>query len=152
MQPDPRLSDIDDCLYRVAARALVVQDQKVLLVKEYDVDRWWAVPGGGVDYGETIQTSLVRELQEELGVPAASISCDFEIAHYNIGKIVDGIPRMNIYFKVTVPADQITKTEHVEKWAWFTKEEFLAADTNPTYDKAELAKVIFSTPTSVMIV
>lgn len=35
---DPRLNDIDDCLYRVAIRVLVVQNGKVLLVKEADDD------------------------------------------------------------------------------------------------------------------
>jgi 8-oxo-dGTP pyrophosphatase MutT (NUDIX family) len=143
MQVDPRLNEIDDCLYRVAVRALIVQDQKVLLVKEFDKARWWAVPGGGVDHGETVEVSLLRELEEELGVPAASVSCDFQIVHYNIGKIVDGVPRMNIFFRVTVPKDQITKTPHVEKWAWFTKAELLEADMNPTYDRTVLSKLVF---------
>jgi len=33
MQIDSRLNDIDDCLYRVAIRVLVVQDDKEVLVK-----------------------------------------------------------------------------------------------------------------------
>ena len=64
MQIDPRLNDIDDCLYRVAARVLIVQDGKVLLVKEAIGGTWWALPGGGVDHGETVESSLVREVEE----------------------------------------------------------------------------------------
>src|SRR3982751_4261747 len=124
MQIDPRLNDIDDCLYRVAIRALVIQDNKILLVKEKD-EEWWGFPGGGVDHGETVESSLTREVEEELGVPAAEVSSDFQIAYYTIGKVVNAIPRMNLFFKVSVPEALLTSTSHVTMWEWFTKEEFL---------------------------
>jgi 8-oxo-dGTP pyrophosphatase MutT (NUDIX family) len=150
MDVDSRLNDIDDCLYRVAVRALIVQDNKILLVKEVDGGDWWAIPGGGVDHGETLESSLLREIEEEIGVPATAVSCDQQIIHYNIGNVVNGVPRMNIYFKVSVPEAQIKKTAHVEKWAWLTEDEFLTLNMNPSYDKAELTKVIFqSDPTRV---
>src|SRR5690349_4814926 len=122
MHIDPRLNDIDDCLYRVATRVLIVKDNKVLLVKEAIGGTWWALPGGGVDHDETIESSLVREVEEELGVPAKEVLSDFQIVHYNIGNVVNAIPRMNLFFKVLVPQEQLTKTDHVEKWAWFTKD------------------------------
>ena len=120
MRIDPRLNDIDDCLYRVAIRVLIVQNGKVLLVKEA-LDDWWAFPGGGVDHGETVESSLTREIEEELGVPAKEISSDFQIAYYNIGSVVNAIPRMNLYFKASVPEMLIKKTAHVAEWGWFTK-------------------------------
>lgn len=142
MQIDPRLNKIDDCLYRVAIRVLIVQNNKVLLVKESD-DDWWALPGGGVDHGETIESSLLREVEEELGVPANKVSSDFQIVHYNLGNVVNAVPRMNLYFKVSVPAKLLKQTEHVAQWQWFTKEEFLALAMNPSYDKTKLVNVIF---------
>lgn len=142
MSIDPRLNDIDDCLYRVAIRVLVVQNNKVLLVKEAS-DDWWALPGGGVDHGETIESSLVREIEEELGVPAKEVSCDFEIVHYNIGNVVNAVPRMNLYFKALIPEKSLNKTSHVAEWQWFTKDEFMKADTHSSYDKTELTPIIF---------
>lgn len=139
---DPRLNDIDDCLYRVAIRVLIVQDDKILLVKEAD-DDWWALPGGGIDHGETIESTLVREVEEELGAPADKVSSDFEIIHYNIGNVVNSVPRMNLFFKATVPEELLSKTNHVSEWKWFTKEEFLNAELHSSYDKAKLADVIF---------
>lgn len=143
MQIDPRLNDIDDCLYRVAIRVLIIQDDKVLLVKE-KADEWWALPGGGVDHGETVESTLAREVEEELGVPAKDVSSDFRIAYYNIGKVVNGVPRMNIFFKATVPEEQLRKTNEVAQWAWFTKDEFLQAQLHPSFDKTELVEAIFN--------
>lgn len=142
MNIDSRLNDIDDCLYRVAIRVLIVQDDKILLVKESD-DAWWALPGGGVDHGEAIESTLVREVEEELGVPAKEVSSDFEIVYYNIGNVVNSVPRMNLFFKASVPEELLGKTNHVAEYKWFTKDEFLAQDLHASYDKAALATVIF---------
>lgn len=143
MDIDPRLNDIDDCLYRVAARALIMQDGKVLLVKEAG-DNWWAFPGGGIDHGETVKASLGREIEEELGVSAREVSSDFQVIHHSIGSVVNAVPRMNLYFKVSVPEKMLKQTAHIAAWKWFTKDEFLQAETHPSYDKAALARVIFS--------
>jgi 8-oxo-dGTP diphosphatase len=142
MQIDSRLNDIDDCLYRVAVRVLIVQDNQVLLVRESS-DKWWALPGGGVDYGETVESTLTREIEEELGVPAKRITSDFEIVYYNIGNVVNAVPRMNLFFKASVPEELLKKTDHVAERGWLTKDEFLKLDMHPSYDKAELADVIW---------
>src|SRR2546423_3258097 len=131
MHIDTRLNDIDDCLYRVAARVLIVQDDKVLLVKEAS-DDWWALPGGGIGHGETVESSLVREVEEELGVPAKEVSSDFQIVHYNIGNVVNGVPRMNLFFKASLAENLLAKTDHVKKWSWFTKDAFLKLDMHPS--------------------
>lgn len=139
---DPRLNEIDDCLYRVAARVLVMRNDEVLLVKERD-DDWWALPGGGIDHGESIEFALKREIEEELGIPAKEISSDFQIAYYNIGNVANGVPRMNLFFKVAVPEELLKSTRHVAEWKWFTEAEFLNADLHPSYSKEKLATVLF---------
>lgn len=139
---DPRLNDIDDCLYRVAIRVLIIQDDKILLVREAD-DDWWALPGGGVDHGETVESSLAREIKEELGVPADKVRSDFKIVYYNIGNVVNAVPRMNLFFKASVPQDLLRQTDHIVEWKWFTKDEFLNAELHASFDKTVLAGVIF---------
>lgn len=143
MPIDPRLNEIDDCLYRVAVRALIVQNNKVLLVQE-TLENWWALPGGGVNHGETVQTTLAREIEEELGVPASDISSDLQIIHYSIGAVVNAVPRMNLFLKATVPPGALQPTNHVTTWDWFTREAFMAANLHSSYNKTELANVIFS--------
>lgn len=143
MQINPKLEEVDDSLYRVAVRALIRKDSKVLAVKEVDSSQW-SIPGGGVDYGEDLQTGLLREIKEELGVSAKSVSSDFQIIHYDIGKVVNGVPRMNIFFMASVPENKIKSTTHVTEWGWFTADELLELDMNPSHDKPELIKIIFS--------
>lgn len=140
---DPRLHEIDDALYRVAVRALVIQGDRLLVVKEVDGGDWWAIPGGGVDYGESLKECLLREIEEELGVPGIVVESDFQISHYNIGNVVNGVPRMNVFFKASLPEQLVQKTSHVEKWAWVTKNEFQELDMNPSYNKAELCSIVF---------
>ncbi len=143
MDIDPRLNEIDDCLYRVAARVLVVQGDRILLVKEAD-DDWWALPGGGIDHGETIRSAVLREIEEELGVPASEVSSDFQIVYHNIGNVVNSVPRMNLFFKVSVPEASLKKTDHISEWQWFTKGEFLKQELHASYDKTKLVDVVFS--------
>jgi ADP-ribose pyrophosphatase YjhB (NUDIX family) len=56
--------------FRQAARALLLDpDDHVLLVRfEFPTATVWALPGGGLDEGESVADGLRRELFEELGL------------------------------------------------------------------------------------
>lgn len=64
---------IRSCAFRaigaktVGARALVVKNDEVLLVR-HTYQKGWATIGGTVDKGESPREALVRELLEEVGV------------------------------------------------------------------------------------
>ena len=55
---------------RVAVGAVVFRRGRVLLVKRGrpPAEGDWAIPGGGVDLGETLQAAAEREVLEETGV------------------------------------------------------------------------------------
>jgi len=142
MYVDPRLNQIDDCLYRVATKAIIMQDDKVLLVQETP-ELWWGFPGGGIDHGETAESALFREITEELGVPAAHITSDLAVVHYTVGTVVHDIPRMNLFFRVSVPPELVKSTSHVVNWGWFTRDEFLELTVSSSYNRAKLARLIF---------
>lgn len=56
-----------DYLYRISLKALIRNEKgEILVVKESGRD-WWDLPGGGLDYGESIKQCLARELKEEIG-------------------------------------------------------------------------------------
>jgi len=56
-----------DCLYRVSIKALIYNDAGQILVVKEDGRPCWDLPGGGMDYGETFESALKRELYEEVG-------------------------------------------------------------------------------------
>ncbi len=58
---------MDRKLPKVIVSALVEKDDKVLLVKEVleSGNEYWIVPGGTVEYGETLVAAVKRELKEE---------------------------------------------------------------------------------------
>lgn len=142
MTVDPRLTEIDDALYRIATRALVFKDEKVLLVREKDVD-WWSFPGGGVDYGETIHEALLREAIEELGVAPEHVTIDDTLAFISIGAVVNGVPRANLFYRVAVPENEIKPSEDVSEQQWFTLEELASLYISPGTDNVveELRKL-----------
>ncbi|WP_448572141.1 NUDIX domain-containing protein [Trichothermofontia sp.] len=50
----------------------VLPDGTIVLVRRRDTERW-GLPGGFVDWGETIATTVRRELREETGLQVQSI-------------------------------------------------------------------------------
>ncbi len=59
--------------YRVTAKAIILDDQaRLLVVKNHNGN--WELPGGGWEHDESFESALAREIQEELGVMADTIS------------------------------------------------------------------------------
>lgn len=55
---------------RLATRAIIVQDGRLLLVNAYPGDRsdLWGAPGGGAERGQSLPENLMREVHEECGL------------------------------------------------------------------------------------
>lgn len=59
--------------HRIAARALILHDDRLLLVNAYpgDMSDLWCAPGGGADPGQSLPAALIREVIEETGLTVA---------------------------------------------------------------------------------
>jgi 8-oxo-dGTP diphosphatase len=55
---------------RLAVRALILQDDRLLLVNAWRDSRsdLWCAPGGGVEPGTSLPVNLIREVHEETGL------------------------------------------------------------------------------------
>src|SRR6266481_3249169 len=59
---------------RVSVKAIIIRDGKFLCLK--DPKNIWELPGGRVEFGESMEDALKRELLEELGFKKVSIGED----------------------------------------------------------------------------
>lgn len=56
-------------VFRYSMKAIIIKDNKLLVEScDYGRGRFCKLPGGGHQWGETMQEALVREVKEELGL------------------------------------------------------------------------------------
>ena len=53
--------------FRVGVSAVIFEQGRVLLALRRDID-WWNLPGGGMEIGETVEETVIREVLEETGL------------------------------------------------------------------------------------
>ena len=107
---------------RVVSGVIIKKDNKILLVKEKQNDNkeWWAFPGGGVDFGESIEDAAIREVKEELGI-------DIKLNEFLGFKEVIA-PKFDyhsiVFFFVAEPLnDEINKVGEILDFGYFNIEE-----------------------------
>ena len=120
MNIDPKLTSIKDCLYRVAAKAVIIKNDKVLLTKDSE-DIGWTFPGGGIDIGENVDQAIIRELSEEIGISADDVVVLPTKLPVSIGHVKDGIPRCNIHVAVSLNTDEISPTQEIVELQWIPR-------------------------------
>ena len=75
---------------RTVAAIIEFPNNKILLVKRATVvfKGYWALPGGRVDTGETVEQTVVREVKEETGLHVKIVR---KIGEYHESGVQDGI-------------------------------------------------------------
>ena len=56
---------------RIRVSGILIKDDALVLVKHHNLgekDELWAPPGGGMNFGENIHQTLIREFKEETGI------------------------------------------------------------------------------------
>ncbi|HCT64237.1 MAG TPA: DNA mismatch repair protein MutT [Lachnospiraceae bacterium] len=65
-------------VFLATAKAIIAVDNRVLILKKVKangekLDSKWDLPGGKVEFGETLEEALIREVKEETGCNASII-------------------------------------------------------------------------------
>ena len=57
-------------IYNLAVDAIILYDKKIVLIKRKNppYENYYALPGGFVEKGETVEQALIREAKEETGL------------------------------------------------------------------------------------
>lgn len=109
----------------VGARALVINQDQILLVKHTYISGWYTI-GGGVEKGETGLEALKRELEEEVGIIIEENPSIFGFYHNTLGKCDDYII---LYLCKTFDKKEAQSWE-IREARWFPLQE-LPTDTSP---------------------
>jgi 8-oxo-dGTP diphosphatase len=91
---------------RLAARALILQDDRLLLVNAYPGGRsdLWCAPGGGVEVGSSLHVNLIREVHEETGL---SVTVGEPALINEFHDPATGFHQVDLFFRCTVTAGVI---------------------------------------------
>ena len=92
---------------RLAARALILQDNAVLLVNAFPDGRsdLWCAPGGGVEAGASLPDNLKREVFEETGLQV-SVGAPALINEFH--DPASGFHQVEVFFHCTITAGALT--------------------------------------------
>ncbi len=107
------------------SRAIILHDNKVLLVKNINV-KHWSLPGGKIDSGESPEECILRELKEELSL--SEIRTDYRLGEYiskNEGK-TDTV----YIFIINLSSPTFERQWEIEDARWFNLNE-LPKDISP---------------------
>ncbi len=113
----------------VAVGGAVIKDGKVLLVKRAHPPNkgYWAIPGGKVEYGETLEQAVKREIREETGL-------DVEVLDLMavIQLIKEGFHYVILDFVCQVVGGDLRPGSDAEEVKFFSLEELEKVETTPT--------------------
>lgn len=92
---------------RVRVCGICIQKDKILLIRHSGVGErgsLWAPPGGGVDFGESLKETLVREYKEETGLDI--VVNDFLFVNEYLASPLHAI---ELFFKVEITGGEMVK-------------------------------------------
>jgi 8-oxo-dGTP diphosphatase len=82
----------------------------------------WCLPGGKVDYGDTVEQAAIRELQEETGLRATSLT--FLFYQDSLPPAPGRMHCVNLYFECAAEGEVVLNEESTEA-AWIGPEDIV---------------------------
>lgn len=121
---------IPPSFFRVSIKLMVRDaDGRALLVRNKD-DGSWCLPGGGWDYGETVEQCIRREIQEELGVDIKHIDAT-PVGFWDGKNSKYDYRALKLVITGQLASDQFTVTDEASEVGYFNHDEMKRLDFNP---------------------
>ncbi|WP_374692619.1 NUDIX hydrolase [Accumulibacter sp.] len=111
--------------YPVPAVRLIIADRegRILVLRRRSAaygDGAWCLPGGKVDYGETVEQTVSKELREETGL--ACSSARFLFYQDSLPMVPGGMHCINFYFACSV-SGTVALNDESSSFAWLSRED-----------------------------
>jgi len=121
---------------KVAAKALIVKDDKILLIRASKDNETWDLPGGRINVDEEIENALKREVKEELDL---DVNIEALLSSKQIIHSFEKTPHIFLIFKAVLvdPHQPIhMDPKEAEEYLWIDKEAFNKVKIYDGYDQA----------------
>lgn len=115
--------NIPDCFYRISIKALILNATRDKFLICQEENGKWELPGGGLDWGETPQSDLPRELMEEMGLKATWIADN--PAYFLAGAYREDNPAFyiaNVLYETTLEHLDFTPSDECVAIDWINKD------------------------------
>ena len=108
---------MENIRFHITVKGIVVYHRRVLLLKRArpstDGLGYWELPGGGLEYGETTNQALIRELKEETG-----LQIDVVKPAYTFTKIRSDYQTVGIGYLSITHSDKIVLSDEHTDYLW----------------------------------
>ena len=142
--------DSSELSWRPAVYGIVIEGTKILLTKQRAC---YALPGGGVDLGETLEAALVREINEETGLNVtvqSMVGGESILFKHPAGGDHPYVQSISLFYTATYDSGVIStagfneyEREVAEQAEWFELDRIPHLDINTTFDwRKYVAKVV----------
>lgn len=111
--------------------ALVTNPEGLVLIVR--TGKWrgtWGVPGGKVEWGETLEAALLREFREEVGLELERVRFALLQEAVDDPQFHQSAHFVLINYFAFSPTSAITPNHEIEEWAWLTPKQALEHPLN----------------------
>jgi 8-oxo-dGTP diphosphatase len=115
------MSDIPNGFYRLSIKGLILDETGKKFAIVLEDNGWWELPGGGLDWGESPEDCLKREIKEEMGLTVTHVA---KFPSYLLtGKNMKGNWTANVVYEIKVQNLNFTLSDECQELKFVSPEE-----------------------------
>ncbi|TSC82296.1 MAG: NUDIX hydrolase [Parcubacteria group bacterium Gr01-1014_20] len=115
------MEEVKSGFYRVSIKGLILDETGKKFAVILEDNGLWELPGGGLDWGESIETCLKREIYEEMGLEVTEVNPT--PLYYLTGQNMKGRWTFNLVFETRVKDFNFTPSEECRELRFISPEE-----------------------------